>query len=117
MENPIDPISFTVDDIVNAGKGLLYSHEIGTKTTGRSSIRAFDVVNLQISNISATEVSLQWDKPGGIAVGYQYAYDVGTTPPTDCEIVTTVADLGDTSSGLIAGLTSGTTYSFSTLFL
>ena len=85
---------------------------LGSVSIFENNNRAFDVVNLQISNISATEVSLQWDKPGGIAVGYQYAYDVGTTPPTDCEIATTVGDFGDTSSGFITGLTSGTTYSF-----
>ncbi|WP_369795332.1 fibronectin type III domain-containing protein [Bacteriovorax sp. BSW11_IV] len=72
--------------------------------------RVFEVTNIRTTTTS-NSVSINWNHTSNYNAGYQFAYNVGTTPPADCTSGT-IVDAGATTTYLEGGLTNGTTYAF-----
>lgn len=70
----------------------------------------FEVTDIWGTSTSSS-ITLNWNKTGGTAVGYYYAYRLGATAPATCQSDTWV-DVGDVGTDTITGLSSSTTYTF-----
>jgi hypothetical protein len=88
------------------------SAESGAVYIYRNNFRQFDPADATITTKSETTLTLAWQTAGFKAAGYFVAYQIGTTPPADCNSGT-VADLSSsTLLYTISSLQPATTYSF-----
>jgi alpha-tubulin suppressor-like RCC1 family protein len=72
-----------------------------------------DPTGLTVTGNSDTQATLSWGSGGGSTVDYRISYQLGAAPPTSCSVGSIVSDTVITgTSYVLAGLTSGGTYSF-----
>lgn len=76
----------------------------------RNQSRLFDVSEVW-ATATSTSVTLTWQKSGGLAIGYSYAYQAGATAPADCTSGTFL-NVGDVTTATITGLAAASTYSY-----
>lgn len=77
----------------------------------RNKSRLFEPVEALANNITKDSVEIKWTANSGSATGTKIVYQVGTTPPADCNSGT-VLDAGALESAIVSGLLPNTTYSF-----
>lgn len=77
----------------------------------RNKSRVFDAVEPKFSTTTSNSMTLNWTANAGNATGFRIVYQVGTTPPADCNSGT-ILNIGNVSSHNITGLLPNTNYAF-----
>lgn len=94
--------NITHNDFRNTNSGAVLFFE--------NNYRVFEVTNIQTSTTS-NSITINWNHTSGFNAGYQFAYNVGTTPPADCTSGT-IVDAGLTNTYVESSLANATTYAF-----
>ncbi|MGE3609640.1 MAG: fibronectin type III domain-containing protein [Bacteriovoracaceae bacterium] len=77
----------------------------------RNNNRLFDPTEFYVSSSTNNTITLTWSNAGSMAAGYKIAYNLGSTPPADCNSGT-VVDVGNVLTYSVIGLSSNSNYSF-----
>jgi len=97
--------SKNVQGILSAGVTLTFL------TDDQPNAAPFEIVNLQNTVVSTTEIALNWQNGGGSTESFRIVYQAGATAPVDCNSGTLI-DVSTSTAFGITGLSPNTQYAF-----